>query len=72
LNRTAPGYEFVYSRDPLSIVQFQSHMPQLNSYRALVDRFRGERHANVWEILSSRYPDALVEGAMAMYMDRAA
>lgn len=71
LNRTAPGYEFVYNRDPLAIVQFQSYTPQLNSYRALVDSFAGERHEDVWGILASRYPRPLVDAAKMLYRGRA-
>lgn len=72
MNRTAPGYEFEYARDPLSIVQFQSHAPQLNTYQALVDRFGQGEPQEPWSVLRTRYPSRFVEAAKAMYAERAA
>lgn len=70
LNRTQRGYEFVYARDPLNIVQFQSRAPQLNTYSMLVKRFEHAEHDNPWEILAGRYPQRFVDAARELYQAR--
>lgn len=67
LQRTTRGFRFVYSVDPLNIVQFQSVAPQLNQYQALKNRFAHRELDNPWEILRGRYPDDLVAWAERRY-----
>lgn len=70
LQRTARGFHFVYSDDPLNIVQFQSVAPQLNAYDALKKRFRNRELDAPFDILRSRYPADLVAQAEERYRSR--
>lgn len=64
------GVEFVYSDDPLHVVQFQSHSPQLNTYRALTSGFAHTVSDDPWGVLRSRFPGVFVDAAEAMYEGR--
>lgn len=68
LNQTE-RYEFVYSADPLSIVEFKSSENQLNSYGELARGFESVEH-EPWGLLRGRYPGVFVDAAEAMYAGR--
>jgi glycosyltransferase involved in cell wall biosynthesis len=67
LRRKSRGFRFVYSTDPLNIVQFQSTAPQLNAYAALKRRFRHHETERPFDALRERYPDDLVALAERRY-----
>ena len=69
LNRTE-RYSFVYSDDPLAIVEFKSPTNQLNSYESCAGGFPSVRHADPWGMLRGRYPGEFVDAAEAMYRSR--
>jgi hypothetical protein len=65
--RRTTRFQFVYSTDPLNIVQFQSETPQLNTYAALRKRFKHHELDDPFALLRTRYPDDLVTLAEGMY-----
>lgn len=69
LNQTE-RYSFVYSVDPLAIVEFKSPANQLNSYDALVCGFPCVEHVDPWAVLRERYPAEFIDAAEAMYRSR--
>jgi hypothetical protein len=63
-------FSFVYSSDPLNIVEFKSPAVQLNSYGALVRGFPHAEQPDPWGVLRGRFPGVFVDAAEAMYANR--
>lgn len=67
LRARGKAFRWVYSDDPLSIVQFQSRKVQLNTYRVLQRAFGDQESADPWGVLRGRFPLRFVDAAEAHF-----